>query len=478
MRRTISIAAALCALAAVIPAAAMAVDYPLPSNPGAAQPKPKGPFKTLKVCPKLTKKAKKAGCKYTFVQKAVDKAKPGDTIKVANGTYGEGVIVTGAKKRYIKLIGNEKNPTKVLFNGAKIPKKVKYKAKGLGKAFADGNNYVTQITNAIQVNGSNGITMSGFAAKNFKGNCFFVDHNGGGYTMKNLNADHCGVYGIYVFDSVGGSIKDSVSSNNNDGGFYIGQTPPQKKPKYTSVKNVYSHTNVLGWSGTNMRYVKISKSFFYNNGAGLVPNALPSEKYAPPEENTITDNDVFNNNFDYYYGAPFVKRATDADGIPYPVGVGILIFGGRHNYVTGNRVYGNKLDGLGMLQGLAVKAPDDALIGNQITGNILGNGGKNPNGRDIFYDGNGSGNCIKDNTPVGVTVPANGAPFQTGCAGDSTPNGFDQASQTQAIAWVAADNKELHWIPGVQQPVKDPLNKKQNLQKQEQYNEKTGKWNP
>ena len=62
-----------------------------------------------------------------------------------------------------------------------------------------------------------------------------------------------------------------------------------------------------------MRYVTITKSKWFNNGLGIVPNALDSEKYAPPEDNVITDNDIFWNNFNYYAGAPFKLRA-DGDG--------------------------------------------------------------------------------------------------------------------------------------------------------------------
>jgi hypothetical protein len=479
MRRTISIIVAACALAAVIPATALAVDYPPPTNPGSAQPKPKGPFKTLKVCPKLTKKAKKAGCKYTFVQKAVDKAKPGDTVKVADGTYKEGVLVVGKSKRYVKLIGNEKHPTKVVFDGDKIPKKVKYKATSLPKGTT--NDYPTQKANAIEVNGANHVVMSGFSAKHYLGNCFFVVNNGDGYTMKNLNATLCGTYGIYVFNSVGGSIKDSVSSQNDDGGYYIGQTPPQLKPKFTQVTNIISHTNVLGWSGTNMRYVTIKNSYFYNNGAGLVPNAETGEKYAPPEMNTISGNKIFNNNFDYYAGSPFKLRPTDAAGIPFPVGVGVLIFGGHDNTVDNNQVFGNKLVGLGMIAGLEFDtAKDDRgiLHGNTFTGNVLGNGGKNRNGRDLFYDGNGYGNCFKDNTAVQTTLPAMGTPaaslFTAGCASPTTPNGFDQASQSAALNWVAMDNKEAGWITYPAAPVADPEHPGQTVPKQEKY--VGGKW--
>src|SRR5439155_588963 len=82
---------------------------------------------------------------------------------------------------------------------------------------------------------------------------------------------------------------------------------------------VVSYGNVLGFSGTNMRYVTIEHSKWFNNGTGIVPNALHSEKYAPPEDNVITDNDVFWNNFNYYAGAPFTVKKNNKDATPYPL---------------------------------------------------------------------------------------------------------------------------------------------------------------
>src|SRR5205823_13622946 len=94
-----------------------------------------------------------------------------------------------------------------------------------------------------------------------------------------------GIYGVYAFNSKGGEISHSSASWNNDGGFYIGQTPPQSKPERSLVTDVSSYDNVIGFSGTNMRYVTITKSKFFNDGVGIVPNALDSEKFAPPEDN-------------------------------------------------------------------------------------------------------------------------------------------------------------------------------------------------
>ncbi len=114
------------------------------------------------------------------------------------------------------------------------------------------------------------------------------------------------------------------------------------------MRNVESYGNVLGFSGTNMRYVTITKSRFYNNGDGIVPNALDSEKYPPPEDNVISGNEVFWNNFNYYLGAPFTVAPTKVGGIPNPVGIGILLYGSRGTVVEKNNIYGNYLTASGL----------------------------------------------------------------------------------------------------------------------------------
>lgn len=376
-KRTRAVALALVASLAV-PATALAVDYPPPSQPAGPKGKPKGPFKTLRVGKTQ---------KYKKIQAAVNAAKAGDTIIVDDGTYKEGVVIKGQGKRYLKLVGNTETPHKVVLDG-----------KGL-----KGN----AVQNGIIINGADNVSVRGMKARNYKGNGFFAV-NTQGYLFDKLIAERVGVYGIYAFNSKGGAMINSLAYLNSDGGFYVGQTPKQTKPLRTIIRNVSAWGNVSGYTGTNSRYVTITKSKFFNNAIGIVPNTLDSEKFPPNEENTVIDNDVFWNNFDVY-GPTAPYKANRGRDFIYPPGVGIIALGGMNQVFEGNRIYGNWLGGFVASPNpfLDAKKVDPALgniNNNRVIKNAFSLGGADPNGRDIVFVGGGKDNCFADNTGVTTTV--------------------------------------------------------------------------
>jgi hypothetical protein len=403
MRFSIRVAplAALATAALLAPAGASAQTYPKPQEPAPVSAKPKGPHKTFTVC------KKKGRCRFTTIQKAVDRARAGDTIRVRDGVYRESVKVNGQKKRYLRLIGNPAHPEKVLLR-------------------ARGN-----MQNGIAVNAANEVTVDGFMTRDYKSNGFFFT-NLTGYTMNHLIARRTGVYGLYAFNTIGGRMMNSEAYYANDGAFYIGQTPRQTKPVRSIVSNVQGWGSPLGFSATNMRYVTITKSRFYNNAAGIVPNALDSEKFPPPEENAIVDNDIFWNNFNFQKGKPpFVVR-RDGTAALVPVGTGILLLGGRGHRIENNRIHGNFLTGVAAVEGILLAENPDArsLERNVVRNNQFGMGGADTNGVDLMYDGSGKDNCFSLEG-VSSTFPADRSTF-AGCGG---PNAFSQAAQDGMIGF-------------------------------------------
>jgi len=318
------------------------------------------------------------------------------------------VRIDGRKKRYLKLIGNPSRPGRVVLEGGRSKQ------------------------NGIAVNEADEVTVSGFKARNYRANGFFFT-NLNGYTMNHLVAEKTGVYGLYAFNTIGGRILNSEAYYVNDGAFYIGQTPPQDNPVQTMVRNVEGWGSPIGFSATNMRYVTITKSRFYNNAVGIVPNALDSEKFPPPERNVIVDNEIFWNNFNFHEGnPPFTRPRPTATGNLVPLGTGILLLGGRDHLIENNKIYGNFLTGIAMIDGILLPAgsPAVSLDRNIVRGNVFGLGGTDTNGRDVTYDGSGTGNCFTL-APADTAFPAD----ESTVASCSTAT-VNNDARTQMVGWV------------------------------------------
>jgi len=197
-------------------------------------------------------------------------------------------------------------------------------------------------------------------------------------------------------------------------------TPCQKKPVWTLLKNDKSYENVLGYSGTNSKYVRIIENAFYNNGAGIVPNTLDSEGYEPNAWNVIERNDVFWNNYNYFLAGSAFHTVSEGLGelggetINYPTGVGIVLYGGDGNVVRGNRVFGNYKWGIASFSGpgetfVANEGNEAKNVNNEIVENVMGREGADPNGEyDMWNDDTGGGNCWGANSSNSTFAPGNG----------------------------------------------------------------------
>ncbi len=386
--------------------------------------------KTLTVC--------KHGCQFRTVQSAVNKVSKGEgtKIKIEPGSYKEGVRVVGHKYDGLKFVGDPKSPKQVVMNG----KHAKVHVPGEGDQPAQ---------NAIEGVNVDNLKIVGILGKNYLANGFFIHADPGnhcnGFLMKSDIAAFNRAYGLFAKHCIGGRITNTVGYGQGDSAIYIGETPPQKKPKWTSIDNNVMAENVLGFSGTNSRYVDIERNTVYNNGLGIGPNTLKSEKFPPTATGKIRDNDIFWNNFNYFLPKSPVKTVSSGLGqigdltLQYPTGVGVVILGGDGWKVTDNRIFGNfKWGAAAISNPFYAKAVNK---NNVFQNNAMGRDGTDANGADFFNDGSGKGNCFAGNksstffvdpsstTPEAQLYPSCPAPDS---AGTGTVNG--DSGQVNALA--------------------------------------------
>lgn len=245
--------------------------------------------------------------KYPTIQKAVDAAKPGDLIMVADGVYKEAVNV---ETDGLVIRGTDRN--KVILDGE------------------------FKLTNGIRVLGAKGVAVENMTARNYRSNGFYwtgVD----GYRGSYLTAYNNGDYGIYSYDAVNGVFEHSYGSGSPDAGFYVGGCNPCN----VVIDDVVSEYNGLGYSGTNSggNLIIVNSTFRYNR-AGIVPNTGSYEPCYPQRGNMIVGNNVYDNNYDK---GPAIESAQLAQNN------GILVAGGWQNTILRNRVTGHDLTGISMV---------------------------------------------------------------------------------------------------------------------------------
>jgi plastocyanin len=264
------------------------------------------------------------------IQAAVDVASSGSFVLVAPGVYKEAVTVTTDN---IVIRGEDRN-TVILDGGF-------------------------TLENGIKVVGAGGVAIENMTARNYKVNGFFwtgVKGYRGSYLTAYNNAD----YGIYAFDSVSGQFDHSYASGSPDSGFYIGECDPCD----AVVIDVMAENSQLGYSGTNSTGVKIVRSVFRNNRAGIVPNTLDSEKLPPVRDNLVVGNLVYdNNNGDAAKGH---NKAFDS-----VFGAGIAVVGGTNIQIERNRVANQDRAGIVIAPNPAIQENWWSSKDNQVVDNVV-----------------------------------------------------------------------------------------------------------
>jgi hypothetical protein len=321
------------------------------------------------------------------VQRAVDRARPGDLVLVSPGVYKEAVTV-GTDRVVIR--GLDRNTT-----------------------ILDGE---FKRDNGVKVVAAAGVAVENLTARGYTDNGFFWS-GVRGYRGSYLTAYRNGDYGIYAFDSTDGRFDHSYASGSPDSGFYIGQCFPCN----AVIDHVTSEGNELGYSGTNAGgNLFIVSSTWRHNRAGIVPNTLDSEANPPQREATIAGNLVAGNgNGD----APKSKE----DAFDTVFGSGIVIVGGVGDVVTRNRVVDHRSVGIGIVPNPGIEKNVWPSRGNRVIDNVVERSGLDDLG--IIAPAPDDGNCFSGNV-FETSAPAHLEqlePCQGRGTGDPTAGAFDLA---------------------------------------------------
>ncbi len=295
---------------------------------------------------------------YPTIQQAVDVAAPGSTVLIQPGTYRESVIVATPG-----LVIRGVDRFRTVLHGD------------------------DSMENGIVIEGVSNVRVKNLTVRNYLHNGILLN-DVTGYVLSGIDAIKNRTFGIHAVGSYKGVIRNSFGWGSGDSAFSIGRCLGCS----TLIDNVHSEMNYLGYSGTNATGVIIRGSSFTGNGAGIVPNTLPTEELAPNRGTTILANRVVDNNYKTIPAAGL----SESTGIPFGTGIWLA---GVHNNVAKRNVVRNH-ERYGILISQSFEA-DSMPVNNRVRRNVIRSSGI----YDLAYDGTGYDNCFYRNDHTGPTGP-------------------------------------------------------------------------
>jgi hypothetical protein len=388
---------------------------------------------------RVVSKTKSGANIYSTIQGAVNAANPSDWVLIEPGKYDEAVLVEtpglhirGLDRNAVIIDGLHETSVAGR-NGIEVFKTSNVSIENLtvrnfDRATRDGPN-----GNEIWWNGGDGSGVIG--AEGWHGAYLTAYDSGEG------SEGLLGGYGLFVSNSIKGSMENVYASGFNDSGLYIGACRDcQGKVVGATVEN-----SSLGYSGTNAGgHLIIERSTFRNNAAGLVPNSLAGDDEPPPQDGACNSGEntsptptfestrirhctIFRNNvMAENNNLTTPANSTTAEA---PWGVGVELAGTYGDLVQSNTIVGNANNGVLGFEfpnGTPVPTPFQ-LVGNRIAANkFSGNGTAGGSfAGDVTLEGGVFGesvnNCLVGNSFTSATFPENieGA---WGCQNKTTPS--------------------------------------------------------
>ncbi|MWA04555.1 hypothetical protein F8568_030080 [Actinomadura sp. LD22] len=243
------------------------------------------------------------------IQAAVDRARPGDTIRLLRGTYYGSVLVK--KRLTIRGAGD-----KTVLRPGRTDHCAAAQAPGTGICVIGRPGHPVK-----------GVTIKCLTVKKFKKNGIFGNFTDR-LTVEHVLAADNGEYGISEFNSTRGRFAhDWAVRNGDEAGFYVGDIA---NAHGTVVTANHATGNAIGLLVRHARNVKAWDNELVGNCTGV---ALVDDSQKGGQGNTkIWKNNISKNN----------RQCAPHEEVPALGGTGVLFFGGDHNVVQKNVVKDNR----------------------------------------------------------------------------------------------------------------------------------------
>ncbi|MCG5212147.1 right-handed parallel beta-helix repeat-containing protein [Streptosporangium sp. KLBMP 9127] len=296
--------------------------------------------------------------------------------------------------------------------------------------------------NAIRADSSDGVYFRNFTAQRTTFNSLYILATDG-FVIDGMLTRWNDEYGFLTFASDHGLYTGCESYGNGDSGIYPGSASDINTgrghvvPRYAiEIRNCRSHHNMVGYSGTAGDSVWAhDNEFFQNMGGASMDSAFPGHPGLPQNHAKFERNLIYDNNQDYYRhvadgtcAKPAAERGYEqgvvCPQIGMPPGSGVITAGGNYNVFRGNRIWGHTRAAFWLLAVPAfIRGEEswakqfDTSHHNLYTGNTLGvsaAGERRPNAAEVYWDGQGAGNCWQvtgPSTPWALPRCAAGAGF-------------------------------------------------------------------
>lgn len=275
--------------------------------------------------------------------------------------------------------------------------------------------------NVIRADMANGIYFKNFTVQRSAFNSLYILATDG-FVIDDVLGRWNDEYGFLTFASDHGLYTDCEAYGNGDSGLYPGSASDINRDREYDVTRYAieitgcrSHHNMVGYSGTAGNSVWVhDNEFDHNMGGAAMDSAFPDHPGLPQDHGKFERNLIHDNNEDYYRYVrdgtcykPSPERGYEqgvvCPQIPVPVGTGVIIAGGNYNLFQDNWVYGHERAAF-FLHSVPAFIRKETSLGkqfdtshhNRFVDNHLGKDqeGKNrPNRIDVWWDGQGRGNC-------------------------------------------------------------------------------------